>query len=1721
MKRRNRRPSKQRRNSLSKSVRRHSWPERLEDRRLLTSSNGYLQLALAADQSGAALLQDANVQNPWGIALSPQGADLWAVDSGSGVATRYLGDVNGSPFTAHTPAITIPGTSPTAIAFNPTGDFIVGTGQNALPALFLFASQDGTISGWASAPSSTQAQTGATVSGAEFTGLAVAVNGTSSQLYAADFHNAKIDVFNGSFGAVTLPAGAFTDPNLPTGYAPYNIQLVGNQLYVTYALQNANKTAATTGAGDGLIDIYNLDGTFAKRLVSNGGQLNAPWGLAMAPSSSTVGDFAGDLLVANTGDGHILAYDPSAGSFVGMLNNGPGTTSPITISGLHGLAFGNGSQFGAGDTSTLFYTAGSGQHGQIGEIVNAFDRPLVVVPTAISASEGSTFSGTIATFSDSNTTAAASSFTALVDWGDNSGQTTATVTANSNGGFNVTASHLYAEDVGIGPVKIIVSDAQAHNITATSSATVSETDFTATATTVSVSEGQSFSGSVGTFNDADDAGNASKFVASINWGDGSSATTTTPVANGDTNFSVTGSHTYADEGTFTITTTISEIGGTTSSPTTGAIGAITSTAVVAEADSFTGTATAISATEGTTFSSGTLATFTDSDTTTPASDLTATIDWGDGTSDTVAPSGSGGNFTVAGSHVYSDEGTFSGVKVTLAEKSPGTASASATTTATVAEGDSFTGTAQTVTASQAATVSGGTVATFTDTNHATTAGQLTATINWGDGSSATTGTVTGSNGSFSVAGDHTYTASGTYTVSATISENSPGSASGTVTNSSAVVLDTDFTASAASVSSPTEGTALATTTSLGTFADPDGSTSASDYTATINWGDGTSATTASVAADGSGGFSVTGGHTYADEGAFTATVMVSLTGTLVGIFSNTISVADADTTLTGTGTPVSATEQSSFTGQIATFTDNNTSADPADFTAVIDWGDGTSATTTSVTGSGGTLTVSGTHTYADEGTFTPVVVLSDPGGTSATATATATVADADKTLTAAPGTISVSEGTAFSGNVATFTDNDTTTPATDFTATVDWGDGKTTTTSVTGSAGSFTVPGTHTYADDGTYTVKVTIADDSTGAATATATFTATVAEIDLSGTADSFTTTEGQTFSGTVATFTDAGSPDTGANYTATIAWGDGNTSTSVPVSNVNGNLVVSGSHVYADEGTYTTSVQITETDASATASASGVVTVAEADSLTATAVSATATEGTSFNGNLATFTDTDTSTPASDFSVTIDWGDGTSATTGSVSGSAGNFVVQGSHTYFDEGTFSAIVTIHDKQGTAAATVTASATVAEADVLTGTATPISATSGAAFSGTVATFTDTNSAAVGGDFTANIDWGDGHTSTGSVSASNGTLTVSGSHVYTQSGIENVKVTLTDDSPGTASATATATATVSTASLSATGVPVNVTQGTTVSNATVATFTDSSGNQPVSNYTATIDWGDGTTSTGTIAANSGGSGFTVTGSHTYLAPGNDTLKITISATGGVSTQAVTTATVGSATERFVAQVYRDLLKREPDPQGEQYWTNLIASGHTRAEEVLNIERSIEYRTDVVNDIFEMYLHRPADPTAMNLSTQLLLISTPEQLSEVVVSSPEYYQNRGGGTSQGFLNALYTDALNRPVDSAAQAATTHDDFNNMVARQQVAAAVFGGNEFLSDLVSSPTARPTNPFGGQPTIGWYQAYLHRNAGSSEVSQNVSSLHSGSNNFQVVANIIGSDEYFAQFGT
>ncbi len=279
----------------------------------------------------------------------------WVADNGTDVSTLYSGGVRKSIPVTLPLVVGIPGGAPTGVVFNATPGFKVNGGA----ARFIFDSEAGTITAW---NAGTQAVTEATTPGAIYKGLAIASKGSTTMLYAANFHAGTIDVFNDSFAPVTVPGG-FADPNLPAGFAPFNIQEIAGRLVVAYAQQDADAEDEVAGAGLGYVDVFDTSGHLLRRLVSQGA-LNAPWGLAIAPRH--FGPFSGDLLVGNFGDGAINAYDPRTGAFRGPLENKDG--NPIKVNGLWALRFGNGV---IGTPQTLLFTAGIGDedHGLFGEIV--------------------------------------------------------------------------------------------------------------------------------------------------------------------------------------------------------------------------------------------------------------------------------------------------------------------------------------------------------------------------------------------------------------------------------------------------------------------------------------------------------------------------------------------------------------------------------------------------------------------------------------------------------------------------------------------------------------------------------------------------------------------------------------------------------------------------------------------------------------------------------------------------------------------------------------------------------------------------------------------------------------------------------------------------------------------------------------------------------------------------------------------------------------------------------------------------------------------------------------------------------------------------------------------------------------------------------------------------------------------------------------------------------
>ena len=307
----------------------------------------YVQTDLVSDLTGAAH-QDANLRNPWGLARSPS-SPFWVADNGTGVSTLYAADGTPNALVVSVPpaAGAQPPSAPTGVVFNGGTSFELNPGA---PARFLFATEVGTVSGWSSGTSAIR-KIDLSASDAVYKGLAISVSGSGSFLYAANFHAGTIDVFDSSFGQTSLP-GSFTDPTLPSGYAPFNVRNLGGSLYVTYALQDATGKDDAPGAGHGFVDVFDTAGSLQRRLVS-GGDLNSPWGLALAPAN--FGELSNALLVGNFGDGKIHAYDPLTGAPIGTMQDSNG--DPIQIDGLWGLEFGGGTA-NNGDTSALFFTAG-------------------------------------------------------------------------------------------------------------------------------------------------------------------------------------------------------------------------------------------------------------------------------------------------------------------------------------------------------------------------------------------------------------------------------------------------------------------------------------------------------------------------------------------------------------------------------------------------------------------------------------------------------------------------------------------------------------------------------------------------------------------------------------------------------------------------------------------------------------------------------------------------------------------------------------------------------------------------------------------------------------------------------------------------------------------------------------------------------------------------------------------------------------------------------------------------------------------------------------------------------------------------------------------------------------------------------------------------------------------------------------------------------------------
>jgi uncharacterized protein (TIGR03118 family) len=346
-----------------------------------TALNFFTESDLISDGAVAADHVNPNLVNPWGL-VAPNPGDFWDSNNGTGTSSLFdsFGNIN-----TKLPFVTIPApagdpnpAAPSGVVFSGSSAFTVTNGTQSGPAAFIFATEDGTIAGWnpkvstnATAPSTTAVlAVDNSATGAVYKGLTIFNIPTGNPLaagqylFVTNFHAGTIEVYNQNFQAVTLPAGEFQDPSIPAGFAPFGIQTLNGDLYVTYAKQDAEKHDDVAGPGNGYVDVYSPSGALLRRLGGPGVQteLNSPWGLTIAPSN--FGQFSNDILVGNFGNSHINAFDPSTGAFLGQLTGANG--KPLILDGgvkgsdekgLWGL-FAFGASAAAGSTNTVYFSSG-------------------------------------------------------------------------------------------------------------------------------------------------------------------------------------------------------------------------------------------------------------------------------------------------------------------------------------------------------------------------------------------------------------------------------------------------------------------------------------------------------------------------------------------------------------------------------------------------------------------------------------------------------------------------------------------------------------------------------------------------------------------------------------------------------------------------------------------------------------------------------------------------------------------------------------------------------------------------------------------------------------------------------------------------------------------------------------------------------------------------------------------------------------------------------------------------------------------------------------------------------------------------------------------------------------------------------------------------------------------------------------------------------------------
>jgi hypothetical protein len=994
--------------------------------------------------------------------------------------------------------------------------------------------------------------------------------------------------------------------------------------------------------------------------------------------------------------------------------------------------------------------------------------------------------------------APASEFKATIDWGDGSPLDIGKIKQiGVTGTYVVLGSHTYPEDtVTPYPITVTITDPPESStrppaiLILASAAVVAESpfgdnDLTGKGVPVQAAEGVPFRGMpVAMFHDPISHGGQpdpiTEFKVTIDWGDGSPVSLGQVLAvgtNGD--YLVLGSHTYPEDTVtpYPITVTISDpsdFPGVAPATLT-----LSSSAFVAESpfgdNDLTGKGVPVQAAEGVPFQAVPVATFNDpvshGGAPDPVTEFKATIDWGDGSPVSVGQVqllNAQGDYAVLGSHTYpEDTVTPYPITVTISDPSdfPGVAPVTLTlsSSAFVAEGpfgdNDLTGKGVPVQAAEGVPFQAVPVATFNDpVSHGGAPDPVTefkATIDWGDGSPVSVGQVQllNAQGDYAVFGSHTYPEDTVtpYPITVTISDPSdfPGVAPATLTLSSSAFVaegpigDNDLTGKGVPVQAE-EGAAFQGVP-VALFNDPVSHGGAPDvvgeFTVTIDWGDGSPVGVGQVQLlNAQGDYAVLGSHTYPEDTVTPYPITVTIIdapenptvppATLVLATQAVVAegpLGDAD--LTGKGLPVQAEENVPFTARVATFNDpvsHGGLPDPTtEFTVTIDWGDGSSSNGTVNDLGGGNYGVTGSHTYKEDGAYPVKITISDAGSPDVVVNTVANVADGpvgdDDLVVGTVTPVSVDEATPFTGTLVQFFDPPSGPPPgtteNDFAATIDWGDGSSSSGTVNDlGGGKYSVTGGHTYKEDGTYPVTITLSDP--GSADVVLTTTANVADgpngdddLVLTATPTAIPLQEATPFSGTLLKFFDPPSgppPGTTENdFTVTISWGDGSSSNGTVNDLGGGNYSLTGSHTYQEDGVYPVTINLSD-PGSPDVVVTTIANVAEGpngdNDMTGSGVPIVVPLGMPFTLPVAAFHDPVSpggqADPGNSFTAIIDWGDGSPQDNGQVqlTSANGDYQVFGHHVYSQPSTapFTITVTIVDPSedpGVAAATLTLTTT--------------------------------------------------------------------------------------------------------------------------------------------------------------------------------------------------------------------------------------------------------------------------------------------------------------------------------------------------------------------------------------------------------------------------------------------